>query len=117
MATVRRMPQDRQRPKARKGVFDIDALERDGSPELFVATVGGKEFTFHDPSESDWQDYSGIDMSNPEESLKLLLGDQYEAFKKIRLPLWKLNKLAEAVENHYAKFYGNQGEDNASSTS
>lgn len=106
----------KEAPSAKnKNVFDLDVLERDGAPRPFVAKLGGKEYTFADPFEMDWQVSEGIDQTDMVGSLKALLGDQYEDFCKHNLSVWKLQKLSDAVGKHYAKYYGSQGEDSASS--
>lgn len=118
----RRVPQDHNpprklRPAPRDGGLDLDALERDGRPEPFIAYVGDESFEFADPFEFDWQDAVAIDPNDIHGSLKSMLGEQYQAFLKHRMPMWKLRALSEAVEKHYASSLGNAGEGDASPAS
>jgi hypothetical protein len=93
------------RPRAAakpKVAIDMDKLEREGAPEeLFVARVGGKEFTFADPMETEWQDLVVISPQDTILFLKALLGEQYTDFAKHRMPFWKLGQLVRAVQEYY----------------
>lgn len=82
--------------------LDIDKLEREGAPkELFVARAGGKEFTFADPMETEWQDLVVISPQDTVLFLQALLGDQYAEFAKHRMPFWKLSHLVRTVQEYY----------------
>ncbi|MEV2277873.1 hypothetical protein AB0I72_20035 [Nocardiopsis sp. NPDC049922] len=110
-------PPQRKSPVRPKDVFDLDALEKDGEVQPFGVRLGGKVFVISDPMDEDWQDAVLIDMNDIEGSLRPLLGDQYEDFKKIRMPMWKMKALNDAMEAHYSRFYGTRGEGSASSGS
>jgi hypothetical protein len=115
-----RSPQRPAKPKPAvrpKDVFDLDALEKGGEVKPFAVRLGGKTFLLSDPFDEDWQDAVLIDMHDIEGSLKPLLGDQYDDFKAIRMPMWKMKVLNDRMEAHYSQYYGDQGEGPASSGS
>lgn len=95
-----------------KNVFNLDALERDGRPEPFIARVGGLDFEFADPAELDWQ----IQELGGRAFMRAMLGaEQFEAFCALpagTVPDWKLEQLAEHIRAHYAA-----GEETASPSS
>lgn len=99
-----------------KSTFDLDALEREATPEPFTFAAGGKQFTAKDVDDNDWQDLvaAGDDL---DKLLPLALGgEQYAEFKKVRgVPAWKLVKLVQAMTEHYG--IGNSGEGTGSSGS
>lgn len=123
MSTTRKTPSRNpaaSAPGPRPAVFDLDSLERDGEVvEPFRAVVGGEEFVFGDVEDVDWQDAVALRVDQPQELLRSLLGEDFDRFAEKRMPLWKLNALCEALDQHYgwsAKL-GAVGEDNASPTS
>jgi hypothetical protein len=82
--------------------LDLDTLEREGQPEEpFVTRLGGKEFTFSDPMETEWQDLVVISPQDTVAFLRALLGDQYADFAKHRMPFWKLAHLTRSVQEYY----------------
>jgi hypothetical protein len=94
--------------------LDLDRLEREDAPdEPFTSRAGGKEYTFADPMETEWQDLVIINPQDTIAFLKALLGDQYDDFRKHRMPFWKLGRLVRAVQ----EYYGMIPEGNASPTS
>lgn len=105
----------RPKPPVKKAKsFDLDALEREGAPEPFAAIIDGDQFIFNDPQEMDWQDAVAIGPNDVKPFLLASLGpDQYDDFMKKRMPLWKLMKLSEAVQQHYGMLP--EGEEDASS--
>jgi hypothetical protein len=97
-------PPQPPRPQAQRhgAVFNLDALTRDCTPGPFSAQLGGREFVFSDPKEWDWQDADTI-MSGEQAALAMLGDEQYQAFRAIRMPQWKLDRLMKAVEEHFAR--------------
>jgi hypothetical protein len=87
------------RPKVN---LDLDKLEREDAPdELFTTRVGGTEYVFADPMETEWQDLVIINPQDTIPFLRALLGDQYPSFAKHRMPFWKLGRLVRAVQEYY----------------
>lgn len=103
-------------PKRNKP-FDLDALDREDRPEPFVAVIGGEEYTFGDPAEMEWDELFDLHQNQDERGMaKALLGDQYPAFQKNKLPVWKYRTLIAAWDEHYG-FSKMMGEAPASSSS
>lgn len=94
--------------------LNLDTLKREAAPEPFVATIGGKPYTFTDPMETDWQDLMVISPEDTVAFLKALLGKKYTEFAEHRMPFWKLRDLVQAVQTYYGMI---PGEDGASPTS
>jgi hypothetical protein len=96
--------------------FDLDALERESTPEPFTFTVSGESFTVEDMQNRDWQDLLSLG-DDVEASLKFALGDdQYAHFRSIRgLPSWKLERLVRAMAEHFG--IGSPEKDDGSSGS
>lgn len=83
-------------------VFDLDALEREGTKDSFVVKVGGKSVTFRDPQDLDWQDVSELNADNPVDFVHAVVAkDDADHFFSCEVPAWKLNKLFEAYLDHY----------------
>jgi hypothetical protein len=108
-----------RKPKA----FDLDTLTKDAeAPKPLPVTHAGEEFIFNDIDEADyWLELTqaGGD-ENAEDQIRIMLGDeQYEHFKTLPMPGWKLQALMKRLNEHFGftARMGNQGEDNASSTS
>jgi hypothetical protein len=114
-----------QRPKLARGkTFDLDALEKEArAPKPLPVRLGGEEFIFGDLDEADfWTELTPLGESGEdiEGQFRVMLGDeQFERFKKHRLPGWKVKALYEHLDAHFGftKRMGGQGEDDASSTS
>lgn len=81
--------------------LNLDTLEREGDvPEPFVVVLGGERFVFRDIQDEDWQQVADIDENNPQEALRLLLGDDYEKFAAHKMKLWKLSRLLDEWRTH-----------------
>lgn len=118
-----------QRPKVdRRKTFDLDALEKDAkAPKPLPVMLGGEEFLFGDVDEGDfWTDLAplgdlpGNSAAGIEGQFRIMLGDeQFDRFKRHRLPGWKITALYEHLDEHFgfSKRMGGQGEDDASSGS
>lgn len=81
--------------------LDLDALERDDAPEPFRAVIGGEEFVFGDVDDLDWKDATALHPEDAEPLLRALLGDDFDRFNSKPLPLWKLQALSNALDEHY----------------
>jgi hypothetical protein len=85
--------------------LDLDALEREDAPELFVLKLGGKQYKLTDPRGLAWEDLTSLAAG---ESLHFLTpavqGDARDAFNEAlkKLPSWKVDKLADAYRAHFA---------------
>jgi hypothetical protein len=118
-----------QRPKlARDKTFDLDALEKEGkAPKPLPVRLGGEEFVFGDLDEGDyWSELAPLALSERqsgedlEGQFRIMLGDeQFERFRKHRLPGWKVKALYEHLDSHFgfSSRLGDPGEDDASSGS
>lgn len=110
---TRPQPQDHLRKpataKPASAVFDVDALQRDGTAEPFRFTLGGEDFTCADPDDMDWQVADALSADDVAGIMRATLGEQYAAFAKHPMPVWKLTALGKAVNEHYSL-----GEDGAS---
>jgi hypothetical protein len=113
------------RPKvARDKTFDLDALEKEASaPKPVPVKLGGEEFIFGDLDEADyWTELAPLGESGEdiEGQFRVMLGDeQFERFKKHRLPGWKVRDLYKFLDQHFGftTRMGDQGNDSGSSTS
>lgn len=96
--------------------FDLDALERESTPEPFTFTVKGENFAIADVQEHDWQGLLTVG-EDIEANLRMALGDaEYDRFKAIRgVPSWRLERLVRAMTEHFG--LGAPGEDGGSSGS
>lgn len=97
--------------------FDLDALEREGTPEPFTFRAGGEKFTVTDMKERDWSDLAET-QDEPKSWMRLYLGDDFDRFAGLphgTVPSWKLEQLVGAINAHFG--VGEPGEDNASSGS
>jgi hypothetical protein len=101
--TPRSTPLQKPRPQAQP--FNLDALERDGDPGEFRFTLNGREFVLADPYDTEWQDTQRImelaSSSDLGALMQRLLGDQYEDFAAIHVPIWKLDMLAREWAEHF----------------
>jgi hypothetical protein len=95
-------------------VFNLDTLEREGeAPEPFSFVANGERYTVADLESGDWRLLASGD---PAQTLQGALGDeQYAKFTKKATPMWKVNRLADAITAHFG--LGEPGEGNASSGS
>ena len=84
--------------------LDLDALEREESPEPFVARVGGKVYRLVDPAAVSWNELASI-TSAPAAFLSVAVpAKQRDEFLTAlaELPTWKVNKLSGAYRQHFA---------------
>ena len=70
-------------------------MRRREAPGPFVVRVGGEEFTFACPD----GDFGPGDLRKV---LRAMLGGQYEAFVRHKVPEWKMHALVEAGRIHYS---------------
>lgn len=88
--------------KATQIAINLDTVERP-EEELkppFVAAIGGKELTFLDAAELEWDDLAQMD--SPEDFVRLTLSDEdQETLYAAKLPGWKFGQLWEAYQRHY----------------
>lgn len=118
-------PRNPAKPKVpnRSSTFDLDALEKDAkAPKPLPVRLGGEEFVFNDIDEADyWRELTQVgDNENVEDQLRFMLGEEeYERFKTLPMPGWKLRALMKRLDEHFGftKRMGSQGEDGASSIS
>lgn len=90
--------------------LNLDTLEREGDvPTPFVVVLGGDRFVFRDIQDEDWQTVADIDENNPQEALRVLLGDDYEKFAAHQLKLWKLSKLLDEWRKHISGVDAGEG--------
>lgn len=82
--------------------LNLDTLEREEHPEPFQFTLAGRRWFGYDPEDADWRDMLGLSWTDLDRVVKLVLADQYEEFAKIGLPLWKLQRLVEAIRAHFS---------------
>jgi hypothetical protein len=83
--------------------LNLDSLERetDEVKEPYSFVLDGRTWTALNPNDADWQDLADLDIRDLRAVLRLFLGDDYADFEKVRLPGWKVNKLSEAIVQHY----------------
>src|SRR5688572_16634169 len=101
MATASRRPtvvRDQDKPAPIN--FDLDALDREGSPDPFVAKIAGRRIEFRDAMDIDWQDLALI---NSDRALfrRIVPEKDQEHFFAQAIPQWKVNQLAQAYRDHY----------------
>jgi hypothetical protein len=88
--------------EAKKALFDLDALEREGAvSEAFTFQYEGEQFEMLDPQEIDWQNLlSGL--RNPALFIRFAMPlDAQKRFFAKQVPAWKMNKLMAAYQEHY----------------
>lgn len=117
MPTSKAKSPQRPTPIRSKADVDLDALEREVDKKPFTAKLGGEVFTFADPTDTDWRDARAVDPTDLDAMMRALLGDQFEAFEKHPLPVWKLAHLANQIQQHYGLTPEDLGESSASPTS
>lgn len=100
---------------APKGL-DLDALDKEAAPiPPYEFTLGGKTYTANGPTEIDWQTAWELDVNDIPGVLRATLGEeQWEEFVKHKLKASTLEKLVEAINDH---FQADPGEGNASQPS
>lgn len=77
--------------------FDLDAIEVEGetSPP-FEYTYKDEKFTLPVAAAMPWQTQVKLETANTVESLRLILGDQFERFEQLPMSAGRLGKLLEA---------------------
>ncbi len=83
-----------------KIAVNLDELERKNPKDPFVAVIGGREITFTDPEEMDWEDLAALD--SPGDFVDMCTtDDDREHIYNQKLPAFKFKKLWEAYQQHY----------------
>lgn len=84
--------------------FNLDAVEAEVELRPFRVHFGGRRFEFTHMQELDaWDTIEAAesgDVGVVVNSMKLALGDQWEAFRKIPMPQHKLMRLFKAWQKH-----------------
>jgi hypothetical protein len=84
------------------GMFDLDVLERDVTPEPFRFRLGGQTWTMADPPSMDWKAGGPLNSGDPLLIMETFLGpEQWERFKTLDMPGWKLDRLFRAWGAHF----------------
>lgn len=92
-----------RKPDTPSGVtMNLDTLQREGEVDPFTVVIAGKPRVFLDPAEMDWQELATA-AQDPRMVFQLALspGDYIEVMEE-RIPVWKVNTLAET----YLRYYG-----------
>lgn len=92
--------------------FDLDALEVEAeTAEPFPFTWKGQTFTLPTLSQMDWRDQTAFVKSvDPVESLRLLLGDQFDRFVDAGpMSVARMNALLDAWQGHQGVTLGESG--------
>ena len=84
--------------------FNLDAVEAEVELRPFRVNFGGRRWTFLHMQELDaWEAIEAAasgDVGVVVESMKLALGDQWDDFRKQRMPQYKLMPLFKAWQKH-----------------
>lgn len=94
MATVKKLPSQN------KIAMNLDTIEREGGPlEPFVVVVGGREVSFTDAAELDWQVLAGM---GPYDFFTYCLSDEDREYV-LTQPLkgWQINAMLKAYQKHF----------------
>lgn len=96
--------------------LDLDQIDKEAAPiPPYEFTLGGKTYTAMGPTEIDWQTAWELDVNDTPAVLRASLGDQqWDEFSKHKLKSSTLEKLVNAINNHFGS---DPGEDNASQAS
>lgn len=93
--------------------FDLDALVNEALGTPFQFTAGGTTFTLADPLALAWEDVEQVQADATAgrftPALSTLLGDDFPAFRDLRLPSWKLVELFGAWSKHFGVSLGESG--------
>jgi hypothetical protein len=81
-------------------VFDLDALEAEEEHRPFRFRLGGEVFEMAHIQEMDWSVAVLLEQGQIDVMLAETLGDQYEAFRDLGLPSWKMDELMIAWGQH-----------------
>lgn len=82
--------------------LDLDSIERDPKDTRppFVVNVGGREVTFADPEEIDWQDL--YDVADPYGLLRVAVTPEDRShILAQKMPTFKFEKLMQAYNQHF----------------
>lgn len=82
--------------------INLDAVERpeDDVKPPFVAVLGGKELTFKDVNELEWDDVAALD--SPYDFVDLCLDEaDREYLYAAKVEAWKFGELWKAYQRHY----------------
>jgi hypothetical protein len=82
--------------------LDLDELERDPKQVRppFVTVIGGRQVTFSDPEDADWQDL--YDVADPYGLLRVAVTPEDRAhILEQKMPTWKFEKLMQAYNQHF----------------
>lgn len=93
----------------------LNQIDREKRPEPFEFEFpDGAVFAFRDPKGMHYRDIVALDTANPDESMKAILGDQYEAFvARDEVDGYLIEAIMEGYMAHYG--LGPAPEDSASS--
>lgn len=81
--------------------LNLDALEREGTPDPFSIVLGGRRIIMADAQEVDWQTLMAS-MSAPRAFFRLIVPPDDQAhFFAASLPTWKMRSLMNAYTEHY----------------
>lgn len=105
MPPARKTPARSTRPDDKPFDFNLDAVQAEVDTRPWVANWGGRAWTFLHFQELDIWDQLGAAGLGEKEAIakvfQIALGDeQWEEFKKIRLPLYKTLALWKAYEEY-----------------
>lgn len=83
-------------------VLDLDIEERDPKEVKppFVVRIGGRDLTFADPADLDWEDLASVDVPSDLFRVSLSREDRNFLYDQ-KLPTWKFSKLLDAYSTHY----------------
>lgn len=96
--------------------LNLDSLEREGAPKPYTFVLGGRRWTTRDPLEMDWQEVMALNENSPADMVKALVTEP-EEFLQLKLPTWKLDRLAVAMRDRYFGQLGDLGNGPASTES
>ncbi|HLR96672.1 MAG TPA: hypothetical protein VK053_19260 [Jiangellaceae bacterium] len=99
--------------------LNLDSLEREGEFRPFTFILDGRRYQTVDLEGKDWQELMDLDdaanRGDARTMMKTMLSeDDWDAFSKVHLPMWKFTKLAQEVYEYVSAQTGDKGEDNAS---
>lgn len=115
--TTPRNPRPRAVPDKPAGIaLNLDTMKREGEvADDFVVVLEGKPRKFTDPFELDWQDAAQI--NDPVAMFaKALSAQDHADLMAAKIPVWKINTLAETYMRHFGFDRDAQGNFIASTT-
>lgn len=81
--------------------LNLDTLEREGAKGPFIFTHAGRRWMMSDPQAVDWQKLLRA-LRDPVFFLhQVLPADDRDSFFDTEMPIWKLNALMSAYQQHY----------------